>query len=142
MRAPLLLSFALLAGCASTSPDVVCTGQWIAPRVDRAVDRVESDAGRVLDNLVKVGRAWVAGDEPGMLTMLSLKRSIDRLEDELRDGRGVRDLRTLARTCDDPDILVDGMTDFLARRNMPEPLRAFITGTDGWRDILELYRDD
>ena len=143
MRAPLfLLLLMLLTGCASTNPDVVCTSQWIAPRVDRAVDRVESDAGRVLDNLVKVGRAWAQGDTPGPLTLLSLKRSLDRLENELRDGRGVRDLRTLARTCDNPEILADGMSSFLARRDIPEPLRAFITGTNGWRDLLDLYRDD
>ena len=129
MRA-LLLAPLLLTACATASPAEICSAEWISPRVDRAVAAVESDTSRVIRSLRRAGEAYAEGKTPGPLTLLSLSRSVKGLQRELTNGRGVRDLRTLGQTCNDPGLLRDGLTTWLDRQDLPDGLRTFLDDFD------------
>ena len=134
-----LLVLVPLTGCA-TAPDPleVCSVGWIAPRAERAIDRLESETSETIDSLLKVGKAYARGDTPGPLRMLALSRDLSSLKRELTRGRGIQDLRTLATTCDDPLILASAMDRYLDRQGLPSGLRDFIAGSSVWQDLLEL----
>lgn len=139
MKRAVLLSVILLSACASTpDPAVVCTAEWIEPRAERALERLESRTGRAFRALRKAGAAYVAGERPGPLTMLSVRRSLNSIEDELRDGPGVRDLRLLARTCDDPEFIRGQVAKLLDRQNVPTRIIAFLDATNVLDRLVEL----
>ena len=120
----------VLGGCASTlDPEEICTAEWIAPRAARASDRIEDKTARAFRALRKVGGQWVSGDKPGPLALLSLRNALDDLEAELKNGRGVRDLRLLARTCDDPQLIRSEITRLMERQDLPEPVLDFMRGS-------------
>ena len=117
----------LLAGCASTpDPAKVCTAEWIQPRADRAVERIEKKTAKTFRAVRKAGASYVEGKEPGPLTLLSLRRSLNDLQDELTDGQGIRDLRTIARTCDDPDFIRGKLDELLERQQVPAGVMSFM----------------
>lgn len=125
-----------LTGCASTpDPAVVCTAEWIEPRAERAVKRIETRAGKALDALKDAGNSWLSGDSPGPLQLYRLSNAVDDLENELRNGRGIRDLRTLASTCDDPELIRSRFMDLLDRQNIPTSITKFLERT-GFLDRL------
>ncbi|WP_409433635.1 hypothetical protein ACJ3XI_03760 [Litorimonas sp. RW-G-Af-16] len=136
-----LLSLAVMAaalsGCASTpDPAKVCTAEWIAPRADRAVDRIETRAKRSLKTLKKAGDSWSTGKTPGPFTMLALSSSMKSLEKELKNGRGMRDLKTLAATCDDPKLVSDAMGRFLREQGLPDQMIEFVEGLQIYQNLL------
>jgi len=132
------LAGALLTGCASTpDPAKVCTSEWIAPRVDRAVSRIESKTSRSVKALSKASESWVKGKTPGPLTMLSLSSSLKSLEKELKDGRGMRDLKTLSSTCNDPKLVSTAMSNFMQKQGLPDNMIGFIESLPIYQDIIK-----
>ena len=139
MRRILILSTAaiFLSACATTpDPAKVCTAEWIEPRADKAVSAIEKDTRGVIKNLRKVAASYIEGNKPGPLQMWSLSNSVKKLESELESGRGIRDLRTLARTCDDPKIVTTAMARFMRSHGLPDGLVNFIENLDQYQKIL------
>ena len=136
-----LLSFAILstalAGCA-TAPDPakICTSEWISKRSDKAISRIESKAGRSLNSLQKAGKSWSKGKTPNPFQMLMLSRSLNSLEKELKNGQGIRDLKTLSATCNDPKIISDAMGGFLRKQGLPDNVVNFIEGMGIYQELI------
>lgn len=125
--APCLIA---LSGCSTTpDPAVVCTEAWIEPRVDLAMDRIETRLDKALRAFRTVGESWMKGGNPGPIQMFRLSNAAKDLENELIDGRGVRDLRLLASTCDDPDLVREQVYSLLDREGLPAPLKDFLDVT-------------
>lgn len=137
-----LLSLVLIStsitGCA-TAPDPakVCTSEWIGKRSDKAISRIESKAGRSLKSLQKAGNSWAKGKTPNPFQMLMLSRSLKGLEKELKNGQGIRDLKTLSATCDDPKIISDAMGGFLRKQGLPDNIINFIEGMGIYQDLIK-----
>lgn len=121
-----VLSALALSGCATTSPERICSAEWIGARADRALDAIERDTTRAMISLRKVGESYADGREPNVLALLNLRRTLSDLEDELTDGRGVRDLRTLATTCDDPQLVAHGLDRWLVSQDLPAVLTTLV----------------
>ena len=141
--APLLLAPALLLlpACATYDPDVVCTADWIGTRADRAVGEIERDTAGVIRSFRRVAEDYADGDRPGPLALLSLTRSVDRLKRELTDGRGIRDLRVLGKTCDDPLIVARGLDTWLDRQGLGPNITSLIRDTGLLETLADLSRD-
>ena len=132
----------LLTACASTpDPAVVCTAEWIEPRAERAVDRIETRSAKALKAFKDVGEAWMSGDSPGPLQLFRLSNAVDSLEDELRNGHGVRDLRTLASTCNDPDLIRTRLVSILDRQNVPSSVTSFLDRTGLLDRLIKMAED-
>ncbi|MGB6229589.1 MAG: hypothetical protein WBF53_05625 [Litorimonas sp.] len=135
MRFPLIMLASTLiamglSACASTpNPDVVCTAEWVDARADRALDRIGDKSSKALDAFQDAGKTWLSGGSPGPLQLWRLSNAVKALEDELTDGKGVRDLRTLARTCNDPDLVRTRITSFLTESDIPDPVVRFLGGS-------------
>ncbi len=113
----------LLGACASTpDPAEICSAEWITPRATKAVSKIEKRAGSSIRNLSKVSESWAKGKTPNFLEMLALRNSISKMKKELTNGQGIRDLRTVAKTCNDPDLIKDSMHDLLERQGLSENL--------------------
>ncbi|MEP3892125.1 MAG: hypothetical protein ABJN69_16830 [Hellea sp.] len=133
----LAITSTTLAGCA-TAPDPakVCTAEWIGERSDKAISRIESKAGRSLKSLRKAGKSWSKGKTPNPFQMLMLSSSLKSLENELKNGRGIRDLKTLSATCNDPKIISDAMGGFLRKQGLPENVINFVEGMGIYQDLI------
>jgi hypothetical protein len=136
--AALCLSAAVVSGCASTpDPAKVCTAEWITPRADRAVDRIEKRAKKSIKALSSAGQSLTEGKVPGPLQMLALSNAMKRLETELTKGKGITDLKTVARTCNEPEIVSDAMRDLFTRSGVPETYITRIEGSPYYQRMID-----
>ena len=127
-----------LTGCA-TAPDPakVCTSEWIGERSNKAISRIQSKAGSSLKSLRKAGESWSKGNKPNFIQMALLSRSLKGLENELKNGRGMRDLKTVAATCNDPKIISDAMGSFMRKQGLPDNIINFIEGMGRYQELIK-----
>lgn len=127
----------ILSGCATTyDPAEVCTAKWIEPRVDRAVQYIERDTNNLFKTLSKSSKSFENGKFPGPFQMLKISSAINKLTKQLESGRGVKDLKILRRTCNDPAIMSDALTGFMQDKGLPPAMIDFITSTKTYQDLL------
>ena len=125
----LALSTAALSACATTpDPAKICTSEWIGERSEKAMSRIETKAKPALRNLSKAAQAWAKGKQPGPFQMLALNSSVKSLVKELETGRGMRDLKTVSRTCNDPDIIKKTMGNLMRKNGLSERMINFVEG--------------
>lgn len=116
-------ALSILGGCASTpDPAEICSAEWITPRATKAVNKIEKRAGSSIKTLGKVSKTWASGKTPNLFQMMALRNSLRKMEKELTNGQGIRDLRTVAKTCNDPDLIKDSMNDLLERQGVSDGL--------------------
>jgi len=131
------ISTIALSSCATTpDPAKVCTSDWIQTRADKSLDRIENKAGRSIKSLKKASDSWAKGKKPNPFQMLALSSSLKSLEKELTTGRGIKDLKTLASTCDDLKIISDAMGGFLRKQGLSENIINFIERMDLYQRII------
>ena len=128
----------MLSGCA-TAPDPakVCTSDWIGERSSNALSKIESRSKSSISSLKKAGESWAQGKQPGPLQLWTLSRSMNKLKNELTDGAGVRDLKTLASTCNDPDIIKKSMSDLLDRQSFSPQLRNMVESNPLFQSVVQ-----
>lgn len=112
-----------LAACASTpDPAKICTAEWIAPRADKAVAKIQKRAGSSLRKVSSVSRSFADGKTPGPLKLFALSNAVKKLNKELTQGQGISDLKTVAQTCNDPKIVSDSMRGLMERQGVSSSL--------------------
>ena len=123
-RSVILLSCAaVMSACASTpDPAEVCSAEWIAPRADQAMAKIEKRASSSIKTLRKVSKTWASGKTPGPFQMLALSNSLGKMKKELTRGQGIKDLKMIATTCNDPKIISDSMHGLLQRQGVSDSL--------------------
>jgi len=132
-----IIAAGLVTGCATSyDPAEVCTSNWIEPRTDRAIGYIQDDTSSVIKNLLKVAEKYAEGKTPGPLQLFSLSNSVSRLEKELKNGRGMKDLKILANTCDDPKIITDAMSTYIRGQGLPSGMVGFIENLGLYQNIL------
>ena len=62
--------------------------------------------------------------------------SLSRLADNFENGRGMRDMRTLASTCNDPNLIKDFMVQFMREQGISEKFITFINGLKEYQQLL------
>lgn len=131
------LTVAALSACA-TAPDPaeICTSEWIGKRSDKAIASIESKAGRSIKALTKAAESWSKGKKPNFIQMLALRNSFSGLEKELTTGRGMKDLKTLASTCNDPNIISKAMGGLLRKQDLPDNMINFIENFEPYRRVI------
>lgn len=138
MALPFVMMGSFISGCA-TAPDPaeVCTAEWITPRTASAVDDITKSSSSALKALKRVGETYAAGKTPGPLQLLSLSSSMKSLERQVKNGRGIRDLKTLASTCNDPAIVTDTLTGFMRDQGLPDNMINFVTQLPVYQSIID-----
>ncbi len=132
-----LLSTLFLTACATTpDPAKMCTAEWISPRAEKAVSRIERKTRSAIKPIKSVGEALAEGKTPGVFTMMRLSSSFEKLEKELTEGQGIRDIKLLAKTCDDPDIISKAMRNVFENQGVSANVLDFIEGLDFYQAIL------
>lgn len=134
------LAAVTLASCATTKPDPakICTADWISARSVKAVDRIEDRTGPALRNLTKAAKKWAQGKKPGPLQMMALNSSVNKLTKELQNGRGMKDLKTISSTCNDPKIVSQAMTNLMRRNGLPEGMINFVEALPRYKDLISV----
>jgi hypothetical protein len=136
--APIIAAF-FLSGCATVpTAEEICTPAWITPRVDRAVDRIETRLDKTLDALTDAGDSWLRGRSPGPIQLLRLSNAAKELEREIEDGQGINDLRLIARTCNNPDLIETQIYALLDRQGVSSQMTNFLEETGMMRRIIEV----
>ncbi len=132
----LAFPFILLACATQPDPAKVCTAEWIQPRTERAMNDIERTSSSAMKSLRKVGETYARGKTPGPLQLLRLSSSMKRLEREVKNGRGIRDLKTLARTCNDPSLITNSLTGFMKEQGLPDNMINFVTQLPVYQSII------
>lgn len=118
-----LSSLAVLSACASTpDPAEICSAEWIAPRAENAVMRIEKRAKSSLKTLSKVSKTWASGKTPGPLQMFQFSNALNKMKTELTRGQGMKDLKTVAKTCNDPTVIRNSMRNLLERQDVSKSM--------------------
>ena len=121
----------ILGGCATTpDPAKVCTTEWIQPRAQKAVAEVQRETGRTLKSLKKTAEKISDGGALSTFRAAGLLSSVQKLVKSLQDGRGGRDLKTLAATCGNPKILRDGIVGYMEQMEAPKMLMDMVRQLD------------
>ncbi len=132
-----LLAVAGLSACASTpDPAKVCTAEWIGERSDKAVSRIERKAKPALRKLGKAAQSYAAGKKPNFVQMISLNNSVNSLTKEFESGRGIKDLKTLANTCNDPKIVTNAMTNLMRENGFSQWMINMVENLPRYRDLI------
>ena len=132
-----LLAVAGLSACASTpDPAKVCTAEWIGERSDKAVSRIERKAKPALSKLGKAAQSYAAGKKPNFVQMISLNNSVKSLTKEFESGRGIKDLKTLANTCNDPKIVTNAMTNLMRENGFSQWMINMVENLPRYRDLI------
>ncbi len=120
-----------LSSCATTpDPAKVCTSEWIKPRAARAIKGVKRDTYRTIKSLTRRAEKMTSGSAlSGYQTMMMIN-SVQKLIKKLTNGRGVKDLRTLATTCNDPKIVRDSIASAMEDMQAPQILLDAIRNMD------------
>lgn len=133
----LLSAIAMISGCASTpDPAEVCSTEWIAPRADKAISRIEKRAGSSIKTLSKVSKTWASGKTPGPFQMFALSNALNKMKKELTQGQGIKDLKMVATTCNDPKIIKDSMRSLLDRQGVSETLISKIENNPIYESLI------
>ncbi len=130
----------LLATSACTTvpdPAKVCSAEWVAPRAERAMSDFKRDTRSIFRKLKKTGNKLQDGGKIGPLQMFSLMNSLSSLGKKLENGRAMRDMRTLAKTCDNPQLIKNAMTDFMRQQGIDEKFIQFLNGFEAYTRLLE-----
>lgn len=131
-----ILSISVTSCATAPKPEKICTSEWIGKRSDKALDRIQSKAGKSIKALTKAAESWSRGKKPGLFQMMALQSSFKGLEKELKHGRGMKDLKTMAATCNNPKIVSDAMGNFLRRQDLPENMIKFIEGFAPYQQLI------
>ena len=83
-----------------------------------------------------MAETYASGNTPGPIQLFRLSNAMSALSNELRNGRGMRDLKTLAGRCNDPKIISDSLTGFMKQQNLPDQMINFIENLDIYKNIL------
>lgn len=133
----ILPALLLLGACASTpDPAEICTAEWITPRATKAVKQIEKSAKSSLKTLTSVSKTWASGNKPNFIQLLSLNNAMNKMKNELTRGQGISDLKTVAKTCNDPAIIKDSMHGLLERQGMSDNLIQWIENTPIYENII------
>lgn len=118
-------------------PAEVCSAEWIAPRADRAMKEFKRDTRSIFKKLKKTGNKLESGGNIRPLQMFSLMNSLSNLGKKLENGRAMRDMRTLANTCDDPKLIKTAMTDYMREQGIDEKFIRFLNNFEAYTTLLE-----
>lgn len=133
----LLPALMLLSACASTpDPAEICTAEWITPRATKAVNQIEKSAKSSFKTFADVSKTWASGKQPNLLQLLALNNAMNKMKKELTRGQGIKDLKTVAKTCNDPNIIKDSMHSLLERQGFSDNLITWIENTPIYDSLI------
>lgn len=127
----------ILPACATApKPAEVCSSEWIAPRADRAMNDFKKDTTSIFKKLRKAGESLADNGSVGPIQMFFLMNSIKSLGNKFENGHAMRDMRTLASTCNDPELIKSAMTDFMREQGIDERIVNFLNGFEAYTQML------
>jgi len=62
---------------------------------------------------------------------------MNRLKKELTNGQGIKDLRTLSSTCNDPDIIKTAMNDLIDRQDFSDEFKTMIDNNPIFQSLIQ-----
>jgi len=132
-----------LTACSSTpDPEEVCTSNWVSKRSAKAVSDIYGETEDTVRVLRKIGNRYMEGKSPNIFQLFSLSNKVKGLEKELLRGQGIKDLKILARTCDDPAIVTDGISSFVDKLELPDKMRGFMESLPEYKNMISRHLQD
>lgn len=135
----IIFTASLITGCASTpDPAKVCTAEWIKPRTERAIGKIAERTQSAMKPLRKAAKSYAKGKEPGLFQMMALGSAFTKLEKEIKSGRGIKDLKTVAKTCNDPTLVSNALMGYMQSQGLPSGMINFIQNLPMYQELISL----
>jgi len=131
-----LLTTLLLSACATQpNPEEICTAEWIKPRVDLALGDFRANTDSILETLKKTGKeVATSGGQMGLIQRAGVLLSLGKLVNTFQNGQTLKDLNTLSKTCNEPDLVNKVFKDVLSEYNVPTSFISLL-------DDLQVFKD-
>jgi len=134
----LSLTTLLMIGCSTTpDPAKICTSEWIAPRAEKAISRIEKKTRPAIKAIKSVGESFAEGRSPNIFAMMNISSSFESLEKELTQGRGIKDIKLLASTCNDPELLKQSVRGVFEKHGISDKVLDTVENLDFYKRVLE-----
>lgn len=131
-------SLLVTAACASQpKPEEICTAEWIKPRVDAALDDFRGESGSVLAELRSAGEKASKDESAGLMGTVEVMMNLVKLASSFQSGQTFEDLNTLAKTCNDPDLVVSSFTGLMKEYDMPDSFISLLEQLGEFKTLLE-----
>ena len=130
----------ILGACASTPPpEEVCSAGWIKPRTDAALADFKAATADSWESLQRSGDGASTSAEIGLLEKARVILSLASLVSSFQSSQALEDLRTLSRTCNDPELVTNALRSTLAEYGVPN---AYIELLDELEGFIELMNNN
>ena len=113
------ITFGLAACATQPLPEEVCSGGWIGKRANAAMAEFERETRPVMKTLRKSGNALQSGNFNGLRTA-QLLTAVTSLIEKMETSQALRDVQTLGETCNDPDLMLNSVSDFMRDQGIPQ----------------------
>ncbi len=126
-----------LSACA-TAPDPVevCSTEWIEPRATQALLAFKGDVDSAIPTLKKAAGSYMDSQQIGPFQMLMVGAAMKKLVSSFQNSQGIKDLKTLASTCDDPQLIKKAMTEFLQQEGVDDKMIALMENFQAYQDVI------
>ena len=132
------LAASLLGACATLLPaEEVCSANWIKPRADAAISEFRSATEDSWNSLRSTGERVAEKGELGLLERASALVTITRLVNAFQNSQALDDLRTLGRTCDDPELVQNALRSTLQEYGVPNQYIELLDELSGFVELMQ-----
>ena len=107
------------------------------PRAEKAISRIEKKTRPAMKAIKSVGESLAEGKSPNFFAMMNLTSSFEALETELTKGRGIQDIKLLANTCNDPDILTQSLRGVFEKHGLSDNILDYVENLDFYKRVLK-----
>lgn len=119
-------------------PEEICTANWIKPRVDAALTDFRANTGDIMQSLSETADDVAgSGGSLGIMDKMSVLLSLTKLVGNFQGGQTLKDLNTLGRTCNDPELAVNALKGVLTEYKVPEPFMDLLENLDAFKAMAE-----
>ena len=101
------------------------------------MNEFKRDTTKTFKTFRKTADRMKDGGSIGPLQMFSMMNALSSLANKFENGRAMKDMRTLAQTCDDPELIKNAMTDFMRDQGISEQFIGYINGIDEYRKLID-----
>lgn len=130
----------MLTACASKPPpEEICSAAWIKPRTDAALEDFKAATADDWKSLRRSTEGSSASAEIGLLEKARVILSLASVVSSFQNSQALDDLRTLSKTCDDPELVSNALRGTLSEYGVPS---AYIELLDELEGFIELMNNN
>lgn len=130
-----------MAGGCATTPEQVCSANWIKPRADAALADFKSVTSDAWVRLQRSGEVAAQRGELGLAEQARVLLDLGRVLGSFKDSRARSDLRRLAKTCNEPSLVSNALITTFEDYGVPQSYISLMRELDEFVELFSQERE-